>query len=96
MTSFSRSAYEKDGIYAWFLSFNLFIINCIDDGLMKAFGVLLIPLSLQYDVRVWIIGSTFALMGFVGNVTGKKVRKFVIIMQTNKLKKMCFFIMHCG
>ena len=61
---------RKDGIYSWIIALGLCLINCIDDGVLKGFGVLLNPLSLQYGVATWVIGATLALMGFVGNIIG--------------------------
>ena len=61
---------QKDSFYSWIVAFGLFIVNCIEDGIFKAFGVLLIPLSEEYSVKVWIIGSTIATMCFVGSAVG--------------------------
>ncbi len=49
----------------------MFIVNCIEDGISKAFGVALITLSEEYDVAVWVIGSTVSVMVFIGSSIGK-------------------------
>ena len=61
----------KDSLYSWVIAFCLFIVNCIEDGIFKAFGVLLVTLSEQYDVHVWVVGTTVSLMVFVGSAVGK-------------------------
>ncbi len=62
---------EKDTFYSWLVVFWLFIANCIEDGLFKAFGVALITLSDNYGVHVWVVGSTVSMVLFFGSATGE-------------------------
>ena len=85
---------RKDGIYSWIIALGLCLINCIDDGVLKGFGVLLNPLSLQYGVATWVIGTTLALMGFVGNITGNLFALFLFIRPIKIVSKCIFTQCH--
>ena len=47
-------------------------MNCIEDGIFKAFGVALITLSDYYGVHVWVVGSTVSMVVFAGSAVGEK------------------------
>lgn len=87
---------RKDGIYSWIIALGLCLINCIDDGVLKGFGVLLNPLSLQYGVATWVIGTTLALMGFVGNITAMVANPFINQIAPRPMIMTCGFLTSLG